>query len=180
MVTGLICVAPLLALAAAAVNPQSQAPKAGADLKLVTVAIVDSVTGKPVTAFTYQAWYDAPGLQSRPEDDVWNVVNSAAGTFEIEAPRACRLSVMAKAPDYIGGYPLLNEFVIKSGDDPRRVVVRLRRGITVKGTIRDSRTKRPIDGATVAPLIQHASGLGTRRGQTDENRPGWALRGSRR
>ncbi len=60
---------------------------------------------------------------------------------------------MAKAPDYIGGYPMLNEFVIKSTDKPRRVVVRLRRGITVRGTVRDSQTKNPIAGATVAPVI---------------------------
>ena len=61
---------------------------------------------------------------------------------------------MVKSPDYIGGYPGVDEFVIKSDDKPRRVVVRLRRGITVRGTVFDSRTKKPIAGATVAPVIQ--------------------------
>ena len=153
MLTNLVSFATLVALVATMPDPQRGRPGRDADSKPVTVAVVDSASGKPVTNFTYQAWYDAPGRQSRPEDDVWTVVNSPAGTFEIQTPAACRVSVMAKAPDCIGGYPMLSEFVIKSADDPRRVVVRLRRGITVNGTVRDARNNAPIAGVTVAPVI---------------------------
>jgi hypothetical protein len=158
MLTDLLSLRALVAVAAATAGSYCDVPPPAADLKPVTVAVVDGVSGKPVTKFTYQAWYDAPDRSSRPEDDVWTAVDSPAGTIEIQAPRACRLSVTAKAADYIGGYPMLSEFVIKSTDDPRRVVVRLRPGITVKGTVRDARTKRPIAGATVAPLIHTPPG----------------------
>ena len=87
---------------------------------------------------------------------------------------------MAKAPDYIGGYPLLNEFMIKSTDKPRRVVVRLRRGITVRGTVRDSRTEgadRRGDGRPGHPRL---AVLGARRGQAGQDRRRRALRGPRR
>jgi hypothetical protein len=81
-------------------------------------------------------------------DHAFTSVASVGGTFEIQTPPGCLLNVVAKSADYIGGYPLLNEFVIKSTASPRRVVIRLRRGITVSGTVRDSRTKNPIAGAT--------------------------------
>jgi hypothetical protein len=150
MLAHLVSLATLLALPTAADPPREGSPPAAAvDLKPVTVAVVDRDSGAPVRSFTYQAWYDAPGRKSPQNGDEWTQVVSSAGTFEIQTPPACRLSVMAKAADYIGGYPLLNEFVIKSADNPRRVVVRLRRGITVRGSVRDSRTKAPIAGATV-------------------------------
>ncbi len=128
-------------------------PPFAPDLRPVTVSVVDGENGAPVTEFVYQAWYDAPGVRSPPNGDEWTRVASPAGTFEIQAPPSCRLGIMARAPDYIGGYPMLNEFTIKATDEPRRVVVRLRRGITVRGTVRDSQTKEPIAGATVAPFI---------------------------
>ena len=80
-------------------------------------------------------------------------VESPSGTFEIQAPAACRLNVGVKAQDYIGGYPLFHEFVLKSTDLERRVIVELWRGITVRGTVRDARTKEPIAGAAVVPVI---------------------------
>jgi hypothetical protein len=148
----------LLPIAPAGSPRRSATQPAAVDLKPVTVAVVDRDSGEPVKAFTYQAYYDAPGRASRRVDDGWTRVASATGTFEIQAPLACRLHVIAKAPDYIGGYPLVEEFAIKSADNPRRVVVRLRRGITVSGTIRDAKTKVPIAGVRVAPLIQQPPG----------------------
>ncbi len=152
--------ATFLALSTASADPPPREPlqAAAADLKPVMVAVIDSDSGEPVRSFTYQAWYDAPGRQSAPNNDEWKRVASPSGTFELQAPPACRLRIIAEAPDYIGGYPLVNEFVIKPANDPRRVVVRLRRGITVKGTVRDSKTKKPIAGAMVAPLVHKPPG----------------------
>ena len=137
----------LLALAVAAAEPPRQAPPpAGAsDLKPVTVSVIDRGSGAAVTVFTYQAWYDAPGRKSPPNGDVWTPVASPTGTFEIQAPPACRLRVMAMAPDYIGGWPMVQEFVVKSSDNPRRVVVRLRRGLPSEGpsATRGPRTRSP-------------------------------------
>jgi hypothetical protein len=147
--------ATLMAPAAGESDPPSEKPPPATvtDLKPVAVSVVDGASGAPVTEFTYQAWYDAPGRRSPPNRDVWTRVVSPAGTFEIRTPPGCRLTIAAKAPDYIGGYSSFHHFVIKSTDNPRRAVVRLRRGITVMGTIRDSKTKNPMAGATVAPLI---------------------------
>ncbi len=140
--------------ATAADHPRElPAQAAAADLRPVTVAVVDSKSGTPVKEFKYQASYDAPGRESPGLGDAWTPITSPSGTFEIKTPPACRLIVMATAPDYIGGYPMLNEFVIKKDDVARRVVIRLRKGITVKGTVLDSRTKAPVAGATVAPMI---------------------------
>ena len=141
----LVWVVPFLALTAEAADHPREVPHqdAAADLWPVTVAVVDSKSGTPVKEFTYQATYEAPGREGSARGDAWTPVTSPAGTFEIKTPRACRLIVMAKAPDYIGGYPMLNEFVIKTDDVARRVVVRLRKGITVKGTVLDSRTNSP-------------------------------------
>lgn len=154
MLNLLVAPVSLVSVIAAVLGPVAQTPRPEAvDLKPITVAVVDRDSGAPVTEFTYQAWYDAPGRPDLPNGDAWTSAKSPAGTFEIQAPAACQLSVAAKAPDYIGGYPGLTRFVIKSTDHPRRVVVKLRRGITVRGTVRDSRTNDPIAGATVAPVI---------------------------
>ena len=142
----------LLFLTAIAVVPRDGTAPPVEDLEPVTVAVVD---GKrcPRDRVHVPGPVSTRRAQSPTHRDVWTPAASPAGTFEVPAPPAFRLSVMAKPPDYIGGYPLLKEFMIKSTDRPRRVVVRLRRGITVRGTVRDSRTREPIAGATVAPVI---------------------------
>lgn len=143
-----------MAIVAFSLVPDDPAGKEpAADLKSVTVVVVDRDGEAPIKSFTCRAWYDVPGRKRAPDGNLWTPVISPAGTFELQVPSSCRLSVLVKAPDYIGGYPLLNEFVIKSTDNPRKVVVRLRKGITVKGSVRDSQTGEPISGATVAPLI---------------------------
>ncbi len=140
----------------AAGNPATQKP--ADELRPVTVVVLDEATGKPIESFTYQAWYDAPGGAEAKTDDKWTAVTSPSGTFAHPAPPSCRLSVVAKAPDYVDEYPSVREFVIKAQDAPRRVEVRLRRGITVKGVVRDSRTRGPIAGASVAPVYQGSPG----------------------
>jgi hypothetical protein len=155
--TTLFVIAILLSLPGALAEPTRavQAPSVNTgDLKPITVAAVDAESGAPVTAFTYQAWFEAPGRKSPRNRDVWTAVTSPAGTFVVQAPAACRLYVAAKAPDYIRNFPLVDDLVIRSVDNPRRVVIQLRRGITVRGTVRDTQTKEPIALATVAPLFR--------------------------
>ena len=84
----LLSFATLLALCAALAGPTGgQSPPAAAgDLKPVVVAVVDRDTGEPVTSFTYQATYDAPGRKSPPNGDEWKAVLSPDGTFEIQTP----------------------------------------------------------------------------------------------
>lgn len=131
-------------------------PLAAAEFKPLTLAVVDDGSGAPVDAYSYQAWYDAPGLEDRPDQNKWTDVASPSGSVEIQAPTSCRLHVDVRAPDYIGGSAPSDEFIIRSSDSTRRIVIRLRRGITVSGTIRDSETKKPIAGAVVAPNVPYS------------------------
>src|SRR5262245_8331779 len=99
MRTHLVRLAAFLSVAAASPDqPPEKLPLVAArGLKAVTVAVVDGASGAPVTAFSYEMWYEAPGYKSPPNGDVWTPVVSRTGTFEIQAPGACRLTVRAKA-----------------------------------------------------------------------------------
>jgi hypothetical protein len=149
-----VSLAALFAISTAVAEPvrEEPPPAAASNFKPVTVAVVDRDTGAPITAFAYKARYDAPGHNNRGSGDVWTPVMSPAGTFEVQTPPGCMLSVAAKAPDFIGGLPLEHQFLIGSADSTRRIVIRLRRGITVSGIVRDLQTKQPVAGATVAPV----------------------------
>ncbi len=145
-----------LAASAAEAVPPLQEAAAKPELRPLTVAVVDGATGAPVTEFTYRARFQVPGRQRRADDgdlpkaEAWTPVASPAGTFEIPAPPACWLDLQVKAPDYYEDRSQPDEFLVRS-DDPRRVVVRMLRGVTIRGTVRDSRTLRPIAGAKVTP-----------------------------
>ncbi len=153
MFTQLFPAIAILGLAGAAIGPPSDEPSRGPHLKPVTVVVVGREGEAPIGSFSYQAWFEEGDRVEPVNEAAWTPVVSRDGTFEIRVPTACKLFVVMKAPDYFGDSPMLNEFVVKSTDNPRKVVVRLRRGITVKGTVRDSRTKEPIAGATVARII---------------------------
>jgi hypothetical protein len=121
-----------------------------ASLQPVTLTVVDSETGEPVTSFSYRFWFSAPGV-SRPYNKNWQPVESRSGTVVIQAPRACRLTVDVEWKDTRAGTDEYHEFVIRSNDNARRVVVKLERGLTVHGTVRDVDTKQPIAGVTLVP-----------------------------
>jgi hypothetical protein len=123
---------------------------AAADLKPVTVSVIDNETGEPVTTFTYQFWYSAPGRTS-PARETWQPVESPSGTAVIQAPTACRLYVKVRSKDLKAGSRNDREFIIRSDDKRRRVVIKLERGATVHGTVRDATTRKPIARATVTP-----------------------------
>ncbi|APW61612.1 carboxypeptidase-like regulatory domain-containing protein [Paludisphaera borealis] len=127
-------------------------PGAADELLPVTVEVVDEGTGKPVAAFSYRARYRAPG-QVSPEVETWTKVESASGSFIVQAPRACRLSVEFRWIDAKAGTELRDEFIIRSSDDPRRVVMKLKRGATVHGTVLDAGTGKAVAGATVVPVV---------------------------
>lgn len=148
MPVSLFLTAKLLVFLAAAKSPVAPQNVAAAaeELKLVTIAVVDIDSGKPISAFGYQVWYEAPGVRSAPAGNEWKSIESPDGTFTIDAPFACRLSVRIESADYIRDSPGTTSFVIKSTDNPRQATIRLRRGITVKGTVRDATTGEVIAG----------------------------------
>lgn len=133
----------LLILAAPADPP-------GDGLEPLTVAVVDDETGGPVTSLRYRMYYESPG-RNEPYRDEWTAVASPSGTFVVRVPKSCKLHLTVKGRDYLGGRGMYHKFLIRSTDDPRRVVVKLTPGITVRGTVRDAATKAPIAGAKVEP-----------------------------
>ncbi|WP_165224699.1 carboxypeptidase-like regulatory domain-containing protein [Aquisphaera insulae] len=153
-------VAPFLSLAMVAILPATED-----DLVPVTVAVVNRETHEPVRSFRYQAWYDAPDRRGPRNVEEWTRAESPDGTFRIDTPRSCRLTISIKAADYVGGYPHWEHFPVRSDDRARRIVVGLHPGITVRGTVRDEETKAPIAGARVTPLIPAMPGL-----RTDEDK----------
>ncbi len=148
-ITLLYCL--LAAIPATAAPPDDRAAAAPApDLKPVTVAVVDQETGEPVTAFTYKFRYRSPGCIS-PYMKTWQPVESPSGTVAVRAPTACCLGVEVRSKDFKAGWRNDREFIIRSNDEARRVVMKMERGATVHGIVRDATTREPIAGATVTP-----------------------------
>ena len=125
-----------------------------ANLMPVTLAVVDNNSGEPVTEFSYRHQFEAPGNVS-PAEVAWQPVKSNTGTTVIQAPRSCRLRVELWFTDLKAGSRCKFEFIIRSTDNLRRFTARLERGITVRGIVRDARTRKPIAGAIVTPRTDH-------------------------
>lgn len=152
MRTTFLAMAAALAVSTTAAGaPRQQAPRdAKAELRPVTLVVVDQASRAPIGEFDYQYRYEAPGLEGPANPEAWIPVRSPAGTVEIQAPGSCRLVVRVRSPDYIRDR-FEEEILIRSADRPRRVEIELRRGVTLRGTVRDARTGAPIAGATVTP-----------------------------
>jgi hypothetical protein len=135
---------------ALAVLVVGSAPPAPGDVSPVSVSVIDGETNAPVTEFSYRARYETPSGSSSWEEK-WRPVKSPSGTFDLQVPRACRLTVEVRWLDLKAGTRLRHEFIIHSTDLPRRVVLPLEHGATVHGTVRDAKTRKPIAGATVTP-----------------------------
>jgi len=120
----------------------------------VTVSVVDSRTGKAIAEFSYTYSVDVPGGKGASVDD-WQTVRSAGGAFTLEAPASCQVTICTKARGYLSGYgQICHSFELKADDpQPRRLVVRMDPGMTVRGTVRDATTRAPVAGASVAPRV---------------------------
>jgi hypothetical protein len=126
--------------------------------KLVKFTVIDVVTKKPVTEFSYSVSVIVPGEvdRRRPPAKLAPVeVKSPFGTFSVNAPLSCKIELDIDSPDAVYGFQL-NEtplFHVFSNDTKREFVVRVKVGMTVRGVVREAKTGRPIPGATVAPII---------------------------
>ena len=100
---------------------------ASAELKPLTVAVVDRETGTPVTEFSYVFAFVAPG-QVGPASPQWKPVESRTGTVLVHAPPACRLWIAVRTCAVLAGSIRGHEFFIRSTDHLRRSIVVLERG----------------------------------------------------
>ena len=140
-----------LYLAAMALLASGEGPRTTS--KTVTVAVVESGSRRPIKEFSYRYAYRSTG-QSKGFGERWTAVESAEGTCVVDVPASCKLSLEIKGRDHVGGRAMDKEVIIRSNDDPGRVVeVELTRGATVRGIVRDLETKAPIAGATVTAMV---------------------------
>ncbi len=147
----------ILALSALLVLPTRIESATDGPNQPVTVTVIDGKTRKPVTEFSYAHWIQVAGDWDpvhEPGDPVYRKVRSPSGTFTIQAPASCRLTLHLDSRDAVHGLrhyrPSL--YVIRSSDRERKIVATLEIGETVSGTVRDGMTRRPIAGAKVAPF----------------------------
>lgn len=135
--------------------PLSVARAADEPLKPVTIEVIDAKTKKPVTEFAYRYWITFVSQTPRGfKDEGEGKVGSPAGSFEIQAPASCKLSVNIESRDSLRGYGHNGfSYVIKSDNPMRKVQAELELGMTVRGVVRDAETKRPIAAANISPVV---------------------------
>jgi hypothetical protein len=128
--------------------------KADQPLRPVTITVVDLVTNKPVTEFSYALRVIVPG-EVDPEQKQEKIkpieVRSASGTFVVQVPVPCKLVLDLESPDAVPDHQQTfgSIFAVLSTDPERKFVAGLELGHHVKGIVRDSETRLPIPGAKV-------------------------------
>jgi len=136
------------------IRAQAAEPSPGKALLPVTIAVVDSRTGKPVTDFECRYFIESWEDFGNRWDHGTRKVRPAAGTLQLECPRSCRITLAVTAPGYVAaGDEVWVRSLIDRPDLPRRVVVSLPPHLTARGILRDEKTKRPVEGATLLPLV---------------------------
>lgn len=131
-----------------------------APTKPFTIHVVEADSGKPVTEFSYCLRIEAP---DKPRDrglDNWVRHQSKAGALEFATPISCAISIGVKAAGYRcapGDHWYL--LPVKSTDTERKFTIKLWRGITVTGIVRDADTKQPLANAQVMPCYVHHHGI---------------------
>ncbi len=141
-------------LATPARSLQAEPPVAVGGPKTVTVSVVDDRTGQPVSDFAYRIAVVTTDPRRSDEPGRWQDVQSPQGEFQVQVPRSCQLQVTVRARGYCDfwGYEEITEaFVIRSQEAHPRVQMRITRGWTVRGVVRDAETDAPVAGAKVRP-----------------------------
>ena len=154
---GVCCWLILLATPGRSLAAEPPVPVAGP--KTVTVAVVDDRTGQPVSGFTYRIAVVTTDVRRSDEPGPWQDATSPQGQFQVQVPRSCWLQVTVRARGYCDfwGYEEITEaFVIRSQEAHLRVQMRITRGWTVRGVVRDAETDAPVAGAKVRPQVVDA------------------------
>ena len=144
----------LILLATPGRSLAAEPPVADGGPKTVTVSVVDDRTGQPVSGFTYRIAVVTTDVRRSDEPGAWQDPQSPRGEFPVQVPRSCQLQVTVRARGYCDfwGYEEITEaFVIRSQEEHPRVQMRITRGWTVRGVVRDAETDAPVAGAKVRP-----------------------------
>ncbi|MBN1912166.1 MAG: carboxypeptidase regulatory-like domain-containing protein [Pirellulales bacterium] len=116
----------------------------------VTIVVKDHRTSEPVSEFGYsyeidtgKAHYDPLLVRPTP-------VRSESGTFTLQAPPACRISMTIYSPDVIKG---TRQFDLTSENKARRIEIPVVCGVTVHGVVVDADLQKPLPGVQVSPVL---------------------------
>ena len=144
---------------APATQPQSapaSQPNGNKGLRPITLVVTDAKTQKPITEFVCE--YDIYGANKNEDQRNYKGVNvqSPTGTFQIDAPQFCSISIRVKVCGYIEGwgYPRFYDWDIRSDDENRLLGLALTPGAIVRGVVKDAKTGRPVQNAEVCPIAQ--------------------------
>ena len=108
--------------------------------KPVKFTVIDLVSKKPLTEFSYYLSISSPGEIDQRQDRVEPApvhVESVTGTFVVQATASCRIELDVVSPDTVAGYQH-NEtpfFCVLSTDTKREFAVQVEVGITVRGVV---------------------------------------------
>jgi hypothetical protein len=119
----------------------------------VSVMVVDDKTRAPITEFAYTYGISTPTatfdpLLVRPIE-----VRSPKGTFSLLAPKSCQIELHLEGGLIIGGYPWEKEYALTAGMKDRKIEAPVTTGVLVEGVVVDARTKAPVAGALVLPIV---------------------------
>jgi len=135
---------------------QAEPPVAVGGPKTVTVSVVDDRTGQPVSDFTYRIAIVTTDVRRTDEPGPWRAASSSQGQFQVQVPRSCQLHVTVRVRGYCNfwGYEEITKpYLIRSQEEHPRVQLRITRGWTVRGVVRDAETDAPVVGAKVRPQV---------------------------
>lgn len=120
----------------------------------VTLQIQDSATGDAIKDFTYKLRFESPLGKEVIITEKWTEHHSENGTLEFHAPASCEVFLQITSKYYIGGYGHSHySLELKTDNKERKLVVKLKRGISVSGTVISKSSKKPIQGIRISPVI---------------------------
>lgn len=146
----------LILLAMSGGSLEAEPPVVVGGPKTVTVAVVDDRTGQPVSDFKYRIAVVTTDVRRSDEPGLWQDARSAQGEFQVHVPRSCQLHVTVRARgycDFWGYEEITKPFLIRSREEHPRVQMKITRGWTVRGVVRDAETDAPVAGAKVRPQV---------------------------
>jgi hypothetical protein len=135
------------------------------DASPLSIIVLDEVTRAPLKEFSYTYTLKTATETYDPLIVRPIAVRSESGTCSILAPRSCEIEIQIEGPTIVGGYGSWHKHVVFAANTDRRIEVPVKTGLVVEGIAVDGRTRHPIEGVLVSPLVFAPPGF-----RSDRNR----------
>jgi hypothetical protein len=145
------------------------------NLSPVTLKVIAPGSGgKFVSEFKYQYSIRTLGGKGDFVQEEWRTHTSAQGPLKVQAPASCQLHIAVKTRLLGVNYNVID---ITSANRHREFTFRFPETVTVSGIVRDARTKLPVKGAAVMPLISWCAGPDKERAVLTDDKGAFVLPG---